>query len=319
MQDITKQSLIFRRGNPETDYARFVEILNAAEGGYATVESFRTWDSSLVNGDIHKRYAAVLDDEVIGYGVFFKAAVDTISRFGIWIFMDDQHKNQGYGGQFYDYVMQETLKHNAKIFKSNCADNDPVSLAFAEKRGFKIRRHTYDSLLDLTTFEPESFMDVVEAVKAQGIRFTSLAGEGNTESAQRKLFELNAATANDNPSTEGNYKQTFENFQAKIVNADWFRADGQLLAVDGDKYVGLGAIGFETDEKLAFNAFTGVDKDYRGRKIAQALKVLGAQYAKSKAAEKLETNNDSENAPMLAVNDKLGYVRQPGSYWLVKD
>jgi RimJ/RimL family protein N-acetyltransferase len=108
------------------------------------------------------------------------------------------------------------------------------------------------------------------------------------------------------------------NFEAKVLQAHWFRADGQILAVDGERYVGLGAVGFEPDGITAFNAFTGVDKAYRGRGIAQALKILAAQYAQTNGARVIVTSNDSENAPMLAVNDKLGYVRQPGPYWLVK-
>ena len=76
------------------------------------------------------------------------------------------------------------------------------------------------------------------------VRF--LDGEGNTEKAQYKLFELNAATARDNPSSDGTYKQTFENFKKKIVQAHWFRSDGQLLAIDGERFVGLGAVGVIT-------------------------------------------------------------------------
>jgi hypothetical protein len=34
--------------------------------------------------------------------------------------------------------------------------------------------------------------------------------------------------------------------------------------------------------------------------------------------QRLRTSNDSENAPMLAVNDRLGYSRLPGVYALVK-
>jgi GNAT superfamily N-acetyltransferase len=113
-------------------------------------------------------------------------------------------------------------------------------------------------------------------------------------------------------------RHTFENFKSKVLSADWFRADGQILAVAGDRFVGLSAIGFESDDRTAFNAFTGIDQAYRGRKIAQALRILVAQYAISQGAQVIVTDNDSENAPMLAINNKMGYVRQPGTYWLVK-
>jgi hypothetical protein len=38
--------------------------------------------------------------------------------------------------------------------------------------------------------------------------------------------------------------------------------------------------------------------------------------AKKEGMSTIRTNNDSENAPMLAVNGKLGYIPEPGFYTL---
>ena len=53
---------------------------------------------------------------------------------------------------------------------------------------------------------------------------------------------------------------------------------------------------------------------WRGRGIALALKLLAIRAARRYGARYLRTNNDSENAPMLAVNRKLGYQPAPGYY-----
>ena len=63
---------------------------------------------------------------------------------------------------------------------------------------------------------------------------------------------------------------------------------------------------------------TGVDRQFRGRNLALALKLLSIQYAKRHSILYLETSNDSANAPMLAINAKLGYQRQYGVYTLIK-
>ena len=60
-------------------------------------------------------------------------------------------------------------------------------------------------------------------------------------------------------------------------------------------------------------------RDYRGRKIAQALKVLAARYARAHGMKKIRTDNDSLNAPMLAVNRKLGYRPLAGTFIMGKD
>ncbi len=63
---------------------------------------------------------------------------------------------------------------------------------------------------------------------------------------------------------------------------------------------------------------TGVERAYRGRHIALALKLLGIRYAKARGALTIRTNNDSQNVPMLAVNRKLGYRPEPGIYRLIR-
>lgn len=309
----------FRLADPASgDYERFATLISQAEGRSITADTLCSWDAGKIEGDISRRYAASADDQIVGYGVIDKDAITQNPTFTLWLTIDAAHRRKGYGGQFYVYLAERARELGAEAFVSDCRDDDPEALAFAERRGFRVRRHAFDSQLDLSTFDPAPLLSIVEEVKERGIRFTSLAAEGNTEAAQRKLFELNTMTASDNPSSDGEARNTFENFKAKILGALWFRSDGQILAVDGEHFVGLGAVGFESDGITAFNAFTGVDRAYRGHKIAQALKILAAQYARSKGARVIVTDNDSENAPMLAVNDRLGYVRQPGTYWLIK-
>lgn len=315
------QELTIRLGDINTDdYDHFARLLNAVQREIVDGDTLRNWDrNNKAEEDIHFRYAACLDETIVGYGTLFLMATAQKPSFIIWLTIAEEYRQHGYGAKFYDFLAEQAIEHGATEFSSKCQDDDEVSLSFAEKRGFSIRRHIYESILDLDTFDPTQWSSLIDEVKAQGIRFSSLTQEGNTDEALYKLFELNATTAGDNPTSDGTYKQTFENFKSKIASAYWFRPDGQLLAIDGEQYVGLGAIGFEDDGITTRNAFTGVDRDYRGRKIAQALKVIGAKFAQEQGAKRLVTTNDSLNEPMLAVNGKLGYQRTKGIYLLLKD
>lgn len=58
-------------------------------------------------------------------------------------------------------------------------------------------------------------------------------------------------------------------------------------------------------------------RDYRGRGLAQALKLQTVLLARRAGMRTIRTNNDSLNAPMLAVNRKLGYRPEPGYYELL--
>jgi RimJ/RimL family protein N-acetyltransferase len=104
-----------------------------------------------------------------------------------------------------------------------------------------------------------------------------------------------------------------------ICGAFWYRPEGIFLAADGAAWVGLAIVGTFPETNSMYNMITGVDAAYRGRGIAQALKVLSIRYAQQAGATYIRTNNDSQNAPMLAINRKLGYQPQPGVYSMVRE
>jgi GNAT superfamily N-acetyltransferase len=317
--------LSIRPANPATDYARFAELIRQYNDLGETADTIHSYDQRMIEGDQVYRYAALLGggkttaDEIIGYGVVHFSKNSLIPRFYLWPIIDTAHRNQGYGAALYNVLAQKAMECGATQFVSDCRDDFPPALHFARKRGFEINHHTFESALDLTAFDENVYARLITEQEAQGIRFTSLSEEGNTVEAQRKLYELNKQAALDETAHDSStWEWSFESFQAQVINAHWFRADGQLLAVDGDRYVGLAAIGFEADGVTATNAFTGVDRAYRGRKLAQALKAVAARYAKSMGVTRILTYNDSRNVGMLAINQKMGYVRQPGFYHLLK-
>jgi GNAT superfamily N-acetyltransferase len=76
--------------------------------------------------------------------------------------------------------------------------------------------------------------------------------------------------------------------------------------------VGLAAIGIYPADRHAYNAFTGVLRDYRGRGLAQALKLQTILLTKREGMRYIRTHNDSNNAPMLAIDRKPGYKPESG-------
>jgi GNAT superfamily N-acetyltransferase len=201
--------------------------------------------------------------------------------------------------------------------QSETRDDDHVSLEFAKRRGFEIERHTFESCLDLATFDEAPFAAELDSMRHAGIKVASLTEVGNTLENRRRLWEVNYKTALDTPGSQG--WMSFEEFDQRICGATWFQPAGQLVAIDGDRFIGLCAVRLPSDGNEAYNLMTGVLREYRGRGIAIALKLHGIRYAREHGAERISTHNDSKNAPMLAINRRLGYIARPGKYILRND
>ena len=255
------------------------------------------------------------DDKVVGYAVSVHETWDPEGQFYAWVGVARKWRRQGIGTALYHDMMRFLAEHNAAAITSEVRYDCPVSQAFAKRRGFEIDRHLFQSNLDLEHFDETPYQSVLARVAETGIRIHSLADFGDTQDARRKLYEVNAITDEDVPgwSEPG---LTFDEFNEWVYESGWYRPDGQLLAADGDRWVGICAVRLYPEVHQAFNVHTGVVRAYRRRHIALALKLAAIRYAHRHGARSLSTHNDSTNGPMLALNRKLGYLPEPGLYTL---
>ena len=73
------------------------------------------------------------------------------------------------------------------------------------------------------------------------------------------------------------------------------------------------------DPSFLWQGLTGVRRAARGRGIAMALKLRTVRYALDRGVEHIKTWNDQYNRPMLAINEALGFERQPAWITYEKD
>jgi GNAT superfamily N-acetyltransferase len=304
--------------NFETDGRRALELINLFYSEPIALSEFEYWNSNLPPGRIARRMVMENDaKEIIGYSFVGRETWSPSGRFSVWLIVDPAYRCQGIGTALYADLEAFVRTHGAVEVSIETGDDDLPSQRFAEKRGFHIDRHLFESVLDLDSFDESPYQDLVPSLEAAGIRFFSLADAGDTPEALRKLHAVNHATALDIPGFEGDW-MPFEEFEKMVRRAEWFCPDGQLLAADDEAYIGLAAVQLIPTKQGAYNLMTGVMPAYRGRKIALALKLLAIRYARQHGARYIRTHNDSLNDPMLSINRKLGYQPLPGKYWLKK-
>lgn len=304
----------------ETDVSSITDIINACEPEHpVTLESVRSkMGYHPPERKILRLVAADAQDAVTGYSYMINPASAPQKHFYIWLGVSPPQRNQGIGSALWEASLAYLQAQGAIHLASEVMDHDATSLVFAGQRGFTIDRRCFASALDLTSFDAAPYQPDIDALEAQGIQFCSLADFPDTPEIRRKFYELNFAVVKDIPGENWDSTTYPAFFEQHVLGASWFNPQNQLLAIDNEAWVGLAALRLCPESQEAYNATTGVARGYRRRKIALALKILAARHARQHGAHYIRTDNDSRNAPILAINQKLGYVPQRGKYCLVK-
>ncbi len=320
MNGETETSAVGIREAVEGDFARVAELISATQPDPVTEADLLEWEQRVLAGQIRRRFVGVdAAGQIASYSIVQHTAAMGEGRFYLWVTVDAGRRRCGLGAQTYDSALDFALTQGAATLESEAREDDAAGLRFASQRGFTVIRHIFESAIDLTTFDVARFGGLLEAVQAGGIRFLSLADVAMDPGYFRQLYEANFRAVADDPGSTGDYV-SFDDFQQILLGASWFDPGGQIMAIDAANgaVIGLAAVGFFQHTNRAYNMITGVDRAYRGRKIAQALKLLTIRYAKARGFDSIVTNNDSQNGPMLAINRRLGYVARPGIYRLAR-
>lgn len=307
--------------NPETDFPKIANLLT--QYGTETVTISDLWDDEnrMFPGKIRRRwvYANPTTDEIHGYAMIIKYPSEPADLFHLELVVNPDFRKQGIGSNLYTTALAFAQDHPCGRLMTGVKDDDVLSRQFGEKRGFTVSHHVFDSTLDVSTFNETPFSDAISTLEAQGIRFTTLAQTGMDEASVQALYQLNRLAMLEEPGSSGGFP-TYENWRKIILESSWYRPESQFIAVSNDEFIGLAGVYNEPDNPdEMFNGYTGVNSAYRGRKIALALKLLTIRYARKHGAKTVKTENDARNAPMLAINQKLGYQALTGHYVLVKN
>jgi GNAT superfamily N-acetyltransferase len=245
---------------------------------------------------------------VVALGLWADGAALSPPRAGVceaFVFVAAPHRRRGLGGKLLAragaWARGQGL--NTLSVGFTATEGDDSGPAFLERHGF-IRRDSPSvfSHADLTAFDPAAFADRITTVRERyGVRFLTLAEAGAAEHNWRRLYDLEVVTRHDLPEGSGGLRP-YDDWRAYLATFDDF-AGTTLLAAVGDAWIGTTGI--------ASHRYTGVLREWRGRGIATALKAEALARAKVRGLTRLDTHNHRDNAAMLAVNRRLGYVLDP--------
>jgi mycothiol synthase len=182
---------------------------------------------------------------------------------------------------------------------------DQASLDWAARRGFvEVGRNSL-LVLDLTT------IDAPQVVAPGGIEVVTWAERADLAEG---MYEVACDAYPDVPGEEDAEMAPFERWLSMDMQGAGDRPEATFVALAGDEVVAYAKLSLSRARPhVAVHDMTGVKRAWRGRGIAGALKAAEIAWAKESGYERLETQNEERNEPIRRLNQRHGYVVEPGS------
>jgi mycothiol synthase len=303
--------------NPATDYPLLAQISKTVWPDYAaTEEEFRFRDENSAPHLIRDRFIAQDTSGNLRGAAMVSQSINTYhpQKFSVNIDVLPEHRRQGVGTALYQAMWDSIAPLNPIDIQATTQEDRPESLAFLTKLGFVEAMREWESRLKMVTFDTQTLQVKADNVATSGIVIKSYAELADDPERDQKIYELDCTVVSDMPSTIPFTKPDFAHFIQHAFHSPNSVPEAYFIAIDTqnqDKFVGETTLWrVEMGDYIETGA-TGILRAYRGRGIASALKLRAALYAKSQNIAEIRTWNAQKNREMLAINEKMGFIKQP--------
>jgi L-amino acid N-acyltransferase YncA/RimJ/RimL family protein N-acetyltransferase len=303
-------------------FGAVASLMNTVDTEPNTAESLAEWFNKQLADGILLFIAADLDSNVHGFYCIYRTNTNIDQYYGMSLVVATESRRKGLGNHLYEHMLIQAARLNVHTLRVRVRDNSEYSIRFARQRGFVQKVHSIEMMLDLNTWDDQKYEPLLATLRGHGFHFTNMADLGDTQASRRKLYALNNGAAATDPGSVGIPPwSSFEEFERDVCNASWYHPDEQIVAIDTHtgEWASMSAITVFTGSDHAYNLFTGTDIHYRERKLAQAVKTIALRKARTFGVGVVRTSHSSENAAMIAIDTKLGYIRTPGMLVMEKE
>jgi GNAT superfamily N-acetyltransferase len=228
-----------------------------------------------------------------------------VCGFDLWI--APEQWSEAFAEALYDKAEEFSRSRNAKRLSTYLTlyAPDDLMVPFLTQRGFTEVDRMVPVMLDLTAFDRDKFPEPAPA----GIRFFSYAEAGDTDENRRRLYTLAKTLDRDAPTNDVHSEPPpFEEFVKHFDRPEWNNDALILAANNSGEWIGASQLRFQEGTNIAWTFLTVVLPEYRDQGIALALKLRTIDAAIARDCPLITTENHEDNAPMRAINRKLGFV-----------
>jgi len=254
--------------------------------------------------------------QVVGYGYHAHLPWSFHpDKYQLFIAVSPRAHRRGIGTALMRYHLRRLGQRGATRLKSWTREDYPHAVAFLRGFGFEEHARVFESRLAVASVDLGPFAASTRRAEEAGVTFTTLKDQlGRDPHCLAAVYQahcvLDMGAPRDDPDRPT--PPSYQRFVDDEVRHPQALLDAFFLAKAGDLYVGESALKRSaSDPGVLWQQLTAVLPEYRGLGIATALKLRTVEYAQVMGYREIRTFNSSRNAPMLAINSKLGFVRQP--------
>ena len=298
--------LAIRTVTAEADLGRFVVIINATNPESPTSLDEIRWSDATYPGTV--RFLAEVDGRPVGAASVGRIYMFAPEHPALWatIGVLPAARRTGIGERLLGDVSAVAGSRGKTQLYVRCAADRPDAIEFLARRGFTELERSKSVRLELAD------RPVPAITLPPGIELTTLAARPDlVEGVHAVAIEtFPDVPGGDEPMAVGDLAE----FRARDVDRPSVPNDAFFVALEGDsgRVVGYACLLMQAGSTtVAYHDMTAVLRAYRGRGIARELKHATIAWAIENGLTALETGNDEANAPMRAVNARLGYEPMP--------
>ena len=292
-------------------YPRFAE--DPVVTRYRWEQIRRGWSVARYIAEIDGRPAAFLD------WYHGPADEDPERHCEVEVALDRAHFDAALLTFLWRWVARDAEANGSLRLEAYAGEDEPDVIEAIERAGFERDRLEKVWELDLEQEGSRLRREASEASSRMadgGIRLSTLA-DWKDPQALVKLHMLDGRTRKDIPTTFPILPEALADFTRRTAAPDRPH-DRWWIALAGDRPVAMSYLRFPPVRGSVWTGYTCSDHEYRGRGIARAVKLQTLAQAAERGVPFVFTDNDSENAPMLHINERLGYQPRPGFVSLLK-